>query len=74
MSSSPWVDFNNILCAAFTLADPNSPKKDCQVKQLFALLGYQGVKAVHKQVDEIDTNGQFQQTLVQSTNARVNRD
>ena len=33
------VNFTKILRAAFTLPDPNSAKKDSQVKQLFALMG-----------------------------------
>ena len=30
-----WVNFTNILRAAFTRKDPKSAKKDSQVKQLF---------------------------------------
>ena len=44
----------NILRATFKGADPKSAKKDSQVMQLFALLGPSSIKAVHKQVDEID--------------------
>ena len=42
------VNFNNILGAAFTQADPKIAKKDSQVKQLFALLGSVCVKALRK--------------------------
>ena len=48
------VNFTDILRAAFTRADPKIAKKDSQLKQLFALLGSAGVKAVLKHVDEID--------------------
>ena len=48
------VNFTNILCAAFTSADPKSAKKDSQLKQLFAFLESVDVKAAGKHVDEID--------------------
>ena len=52
---TPRVDFTNILRAAFTHTNPKSAKKDSQVKQPFALLGYVSVKTAYKHVDEIDT-------------------
>jgi len=53
------VNFINILHAAFTQADPESAKKDSQVKQLFALSGSASVKAGHKHVDEIESRIQI---------------
>ena len=44
---SPWVNFTNILRAAFTPEDPKSAKNS-QVKQVFALLGSVCVKAARK--------------------------
>ena len=61
---APGVNFTNILCAAFTHADPKSAKKTSQLKQLFALLGSAGIKAACKLVDEIDPRregGRFDQ-------------
>ena len=65
-STSPGVNFTNILRAAFTHADPKRPKKDSQFKQLFALLGSAGVKAALKHVDESDPRALgsiFQQSI-----------
>jgi len=45
---TPGVDFTNILCTAFTCADPKSAKKDCQLDCLFALLGSGSIKAARK--------------------------
>ena len=45
---------STLLHAAFTCVDPESAKKDCQVKQLFAFSGSAPVKAAHNNVDEID--------------------
>ena len=53
-SSPPWVNFNNILQAAYTRSDPKSAKKDNHVKQLFALSGSAWVKAARTIVGEID--------------------
>ena len=53
--TSPDLNFTNILRAAFTHIDP---KKDSQLKQLFAFLGSAGVKAAQKHVDEIDPRSQ----------------
>ena len=39
---------------SFYVPRSQKPQKDGQLKQLFALLGSAGVKAVHKHVDEID--------------------
>ncbi len=33
------LNFSNVLCTAFTLADPKSIKKDCQVVNLFYAFG-----------------------------------
>jgi len=46
------VNFTNILCAAFTLKDPQSAYKYIQTVSLFVLLGSAHVKASH--VGEID--------------------
>ena len=65
-STSPGVNFTNILRAAFTHADPKSPKKDSQLKQLFVLLGSAGVKAALKHPDESDPRALgsiFQQSI-----------
>ena len=43
---TPGVNFNNILQAALTSADPESAKYS-QVKQLFALSGSTSVKAAN---------------------------
>ena len=41
------VNFNNVLPAAFTLADPKSAKKQLDLTVFFALLGSACVKAAH---------------------------
>ena len=46
----PGVHLTNILCAAFMRKDPQSAKKDSQVKHLFCF----HVKVVCKHIDEID--------------------
>jgi len=43
--SFPDIDFTNILCKAFTLADLQKHKKDSQTIGLFAALGSERVKA-----------------------------
>jgi len=43
-----WVNFNNILLKAFTLADPKIAKKTFNLTVFFALLGSGCVKAAHK--------------------------
>ncbi len=42
------VNFTNILCAAFTRADPKSAKRHSSHQYLFVLLGSWHVKAYHK--------------------------
>ncbi len=60
-----WVNFNIILPAAFTLVDPKSAKRDLWHDCLFALLGSAFVKAVHKNVGEIDPRKQsYKNTFV----------
>jgi len=44
----PGVNFTNILCAAFTLIDPQSANNDSQVISHFELLGSVYVKAAQK--------------------------
>jgi hypothetical protein len=51
---TPGLNFINILCTAFTLAEPISIKNS-QVISLFTLLGSTSIKAERKYVDEIDT-------------------
>jgi len=50
----PRVNFINILCSAFTSADPKSSKGYWQHNWIFMLLGSAGVRAAHKLVGEID--------------------
>jgi len=46
--SQAWVDFINILRAAFTCPDLNSTNNTVKQSVFFALLGSARVKAVHK--------------------------
>ena len=48
------VYFNNILCAAFTPADPKIAKKSVKSSSFLRFQGFAGVKAASKHVDEID--------------------
>jgi len=46
-STTPFVNFINVLCTAFTFADPKSVKKSqLSHKYLFTLLGSASIKAV----------------------------
>ncbi len=45
------------LCAAFTLADPKSAKRQSSHQCLFSLLGTEGTKAASKAVGKIDKKG-----------------
>jgi len=57
------VNFINALCAAFTRADPESIKFQLSRQCYFTLLGFAGVEAAEKNVDEIDTWAQFHQHI-----------
>ena len=46
--SLPWVNFINVLRAAFTLADPKSAKKLLDLTVFFALFMSLGVKAARR--------------------------
>jgi hypothetical protein len=50
-----WVDFTNILQAAFMGTDPKSTKRHWRLDWIFALLGSAQVKAACKHVCKIDT-------------------
>jgi len=58
-----WVDFTNILWAAFISADPKSAKRHWLPDSLFALLGSARLIAARKHVGKIDTRCQFHQRL-----------
>jgi len=47
-SNAPGVDYTNILCATFTLADPKSAKKTDGLNVFFELLGSARIKALPK--------------------------
>ena len=47
----PWVNFISILRQLLRLQIPKA-QKDSKLKQLFALLGSEVVKAVHKHIDQ----------------------
>ena len=49
-----WGRFHQHFRSSFYTRRSQKLKKDSQVKQLFALSGSAGVKAVHEHVDEID--------------------
>jgi len=42
------VNFTNLICAAFTLADPKSIKNQLSCQYLFTLLGSEHVKVAHR--------------------------
>ncbi len=46
--NNPGVNFINILCTAFTCADPKSIRTKSRCQYLFTLLGSASVKAVHR--------------------------
>ena len=48
------VNFTNVFTQSFYAHRSQKPKKGCQLKQLFKLLGSKVIKAVSKHVDEID--------------------
>ncbi len=60
-SSTPAVNFINVLRAAFAPVDPKCVKRYWQLDWILTLLGATGVKAVHKYVGEIEPWGQFHQ-------------
>ena len=45
---NPWVNFTNILQAAFTLTDPKRAKKTVKLSSFLALLGSACVKATRR--------------------------
>ena len=53
-SSQPGVNFTNILQAALAHADPKSAKKKDKSSSFFVLSGFAHVRAVCKQVGEIE--------------------
>ena len=56
----------------FYVGRSHKRKKDSQLKQLFALLGYAGVKAAHKHIDEIEPRSMStKQLLLGAKNAAV---
>ncbi len=54
-------NFINILCTAFTRADPESVKIQLSNQYLFTLLGSPSKKAARRNVDEIETRAQLHQ-------------
>jgi len=46
--TGPWVNFINVVGAAFTPTDHKSAKKDCQVVSIFALSGSLSAKAANR--------------------------
>jgi len=66
--SGPWVNFTNILRAAFTRADPKSANKQLNLTVFFALLGSARVKAARRTLVKLTQVGQFHQrvTLIRS--------
>jgi len=45
---TPWLNFINVLCTAFTTADPKSIKKTVKLSIFFTHLGFTRVKAVSR--------------------------
>jgi len=54
-------NFINVICTAFTLADPESVKIQLSHLYLFTLLGSPSEKAARRNVDEIETRAQLHQ-------------
>jgi hypothetical protein len=53
MKLTPGVNYTNVLCAAFTLLDPESVKKIDKLSVFFTLLGSSHVKAAHRMLTKL---------------------
>ncbi len=60
---APRLNFINVLCTAFTHADPRSVKKDSEVFNLFYAFGIYERESFALNVGEIDTRGRFHQHI-----------
>jgi len=53
MKLTVGLNFINVLCTAFTLADPKSVKKTVKLSIFFTLLGSASVKAAHRMLMQL---------------------
>jgi hypothetical protein len=56
-SQKPGLNFINVLCTAFTLADPKNIKKTVKLSIFFTLLRSTSVKAVHIMLMKLSPDG-----------------
>ncbi len=65
-SMSERLNFINVLCKAFTLADPKSVKKTVKLSIIFTLLGSTCIKAVRKTLVKLSPGGGYLEMLYSS--------